>query len=167
MRRSIVGFRKDEEDHWVAVLDCGHPQHTRHRPPFEVREWTETQEGRDSKKGVLLDCLRCEDMEWPEGFAPYKKTKEWTESNIPKGLLANHSTKTGVWGKIHVVEGCLRYIVEGMEGQEFLLTPEAFGVVLPGVVHRVEPVGSVRFFVEFHKVEEEPKTMSAKALGAS
>ena len=39
MQRRITGFRQDEEQHWVAELECGHSQHVRHDPPWQVREW--------------------------------------------------------------------------------------------------------------------------------
>ena len=46
MRRSIIGFEKDEQNHWVARLDCGHGQHVRHDPPWTIREWVTTEQGR-------------------------------------------------------------------------------------------------------------------------
>ena len=60
MKRSIVGFYKDEEDDWVASLECGHSQHVRHRPPFTNRPWVETEIGREQHLGVELDCLLCD-----------------------------------------------------------------------------------------------------------
>jgi hypothetical protein len=39
MERSIVGFHQDTEHHWVAELECGHFQHTRHDPPWVNRPW--------------------------------------------------------------------------------------------------------------------------------
>ena len=33
MKRRIVGFHQDEEQHWVAELECRHNQHVRHDPP--------------------------------------------------------------------------------------------------------------------------------------
>lgn len=33
MQQRITGFHLDEENHWVAELECGHFQHTRHDPP--------------------------------------------------------------------------------------------------------------------------------------
>ena len=59
MERRIVGFRQDEEKHWVAELECGHSQHVRHDPPWQVREWVTTAEGRSGRIGQLLDCRRC------------------------------------------------------------------------------------------------------------
>jgi hypothetical protein len=61
MRRAIIGFHRDEENHWVAELECGHNQHVRHDPPWTVREWVTTKEGRRSRLGVELDCKLCEE----------------------------------------------------------------------------------------------------------
>ena len=61
MRRAIIGFHRDEKNHWVADLECGHGQHVRHDPPWMVREWVTTEEGRRSRLGSELDCKRCEE----------------------------------------------------------------------------------------------------------
>lgn len=58
--RRIVGFRQDEESHWVAELECGHTQHVRHEPPWQVRPWVVTVEGRRGRIGTTLDCLLCD-----------------------------------------------------------------------------------------------------------
>jgi hypothetical protein len=60
MRQPITGFHRDEEGHWVAQLACGHGQHLRHEPPWQVRPWVLTAEGRASFVGVELDCVRCD-----------------------------------------------------------------------------------------------------------
>ena len=67
--RRIVGFHQDEERHWVADLDCGHTQHVRHDPPWQVRLWVTTPEGRAGRLGTVLDCRRCDEVEatGPEG----------------------------------------------------------------------------------------------------
>lgn len=61
MKRRIVGYDNDDEGHWRAVLDCGHPQHVRHDPPLVTRTWVLTEEGRASRLGVELDCKRCDE----------------------------------------------------------------------------------------------------------
>ena len=58
--RRIVGFHTDEEGHWVADLECGHTQHVRHDPPWQVRPWVLTDAGRASFLGTTLDCVRCD-----------------------------------------------------------------------------------------------------------
>ena len=61
MMRKIVDFHQDQVGDWVADLECGHTQHVRHRPPFELRPWVVTLEGRQSKLGVKLDCRKCDE----------------------------------------------------------------------------------------------------------
>jgi hypothetical protein len=60
MQRRIIGFHQDEEQHWVAELECGHNQHVRHAPPWTQREWVTTEEGRRSHLGMRLECRKCE-----------------------------------------------------------------------------------------------------------
>lgn len=59
--RAIIGFHADEQGDWVAELECGHGQHVRHRPPWELRPWVITKEGRQAHLGKMLRCLRCDE----------------------------------------------------------------------------------------------------------
>lgn len=59
MQRRIIGFHQDEEQHWVADLECGHTQHVRHDPPWQVREWVITEKGRAAHIGSTLNCKDC------------------------------------------------------------------------------------------------------------
>lgn len=61
MRQPIIGFHCDEEQHWVAELACGHNQHVRHNPPWTVRPWVTTPEGRATRLGLHLDCRKCDE----------------------------------------------------------------------------------------------------------
>jgi len=91
----------------------------------------------------------------PSHVRAYQRTKEFTETTIPAGLTSRHSTKAGVWGRICIVDGSLRYrILEPeSEPEEILLTPAKDGVVEPQIAHQVEPIGPVRFYVEFLRPE--------------
>ena len=60
MKQAITGFHLDDEGDWVAELACGHFQHVRHNPPWMNREWVVTEQGRRSKLGEYLQCLKCE-----------------------------------------------------------------------------------------------------------
>jgi hypothetical protein len=60
VQRRIVDFHQDDEQHWVAELECGHGQHVRHDPPWQVREWVTTAEGRAGWLGRCLECRRCD-----------------------------------------------------------------------------------------------------------
>jgi hypothetical protein len=57
--RAIIGFRQDDEGHWVAELECGHSQHMRHDPPWQDRRWVLTTEGRVRFIGVRIKCRLC------------------------------------------------------------------------------------------------------------
>lgn len=150
MLRAITGFRTDDEGHWVALLDCGHPQHVRHDPPLVERPWVLTEDGRNARLGEQLGCVRCDDFELPTGFVRYKETAEMTETTVPAALTRDHTTKAGVWARIVVTEGALRYHVDAL-GRCFDLAPGTDGIVLPEVPHHVEPLGRVRFHVEFYR----------------
>jgi tellurite resistance-related uncharacterized protein len=47
--------------------------------------------------------------ELPPGLVAYKRTPEFDENTLPAGLKKAHSTKAGVWGVIHILEGRLIY----------------------------------------------------------
>lgn len=149
MERAIVGFRQDGLGDWIADLACGHYQHVRHKPPLIERPWVMTAEGREGFVGSPLGCVRCDRLEMPAGFAPYKRTRTFDQDSLPAALRAHHSTRAGVWGLIHVEEGALIYRVAAPLERVQRLTPGAPGVVAAEVEHSVEPEGAVRCFVEF------------------
>ncbi|MCM8730427.1 DUF1971 domain-containing protein [Hephaestia sp. MAHUQ-44] len=71
---------------------------------------------------------------------------------MPAALRSAHNTKAGSWGLIHVAEGRLRYRVTDPNRAplEQILTPDTPpGIVEPTILHQVEPLGPVRFHVEF------------------
>ena len=59
----MVGFEQDEVGDWVALLECGHRQHVRHRPPWQERPWVVTEEGRRGRLGSPLECVECVSMD--------------------------------------------------------------------------------------------------------
>lgn len=65
--RRIIGFRQDGDQEWVADLECGHAQHVRHAPPWQVRPWVMTAEGRAGRIGSRLPCRRCDASEGGRG----------------------------------------------------------------------------------------------------
>ncbi|HEY9035794.1 MAG TPA: DUF3565 domain-containing protein [Pseudomonadales bacterium] len=150
MQRAITGFGVDEHDDPFAWLSCGHRQHVRHQPPFVNRPWVISDEGREAMLGQTLNCVRCDALEWPDGFVVYKQTPVFTEATVPAGLLRDHATKAGVWACIRVQSGQLRYCIPSLAIEQ-LLGAKDLGTVLPEVLHYVSPVGRVRFVVEFYR----------------
>jgi hypothetical protein len=94
----------------------------------------------------------------PPGLVPYARTREFTEAAAPPALL---SARPGAWalihvhwGLIHVHEGRLacRVVDPRRAPAERILAPgEDPGVLEPAVLHEVEPLGPVRFHVEYHR----------------
>lgn len=72
MKQPIIGFHRDAEEHWVARLACGHFQHVRHDPPWSIRQWTQTDSGRQSFVGFELNCVKCDEGAPPDqnGHSP-------------------------------------------------------------------------------------------------
>lgn len=66
MNRRIVGYHQDADLDWVAELECGHNQHVRHQPPFQLRPWVTTAEGRESRLEVELACKKCDENAPPD-----------------------------------------------------------------------------------------------------
>jgi tellurite resistance-related uncharacterized protein len=93
----------------------------------------------------------------PAGLEPYQRTPTFTEASVLAGLLKDHSTKAGTWGLIRVEQGRLRYVITdpAREPAERILTPDSQpGIVEPAILHRVEPLGPVRFHVEFLRMDD-------------
>lgn len=148
MKQAIVGYHQDSEQHWVADLACGHTQHVRHQPPFQNRAWVTTDAGRSEMLGSELECNFCDMGTIPQGYSCYQRTKQFTDSSIPKGLLADHQTRPGTWGLIVVARGLLEY---SCPRGVFVLRPGVDGVIEPEVLHHVRPLGDVSFHVEFYR----------------
>ena len=81
----------------------------------------------------------------------FHQTPEFTEETVPAGLLKDHTTKIGVWAKIWVT-GRDAPLPPRRMNQTFELVPGTVGIVIPEVLHHVEPLGPVRFSVEFYKL---------------
>ena len=86
--------------------------------------------------------------ELPPGLTAYRQTPVFTEATLPAALRSRHRTKAGVWGVITVLEGRLK-LRRLDPPSETTLDGPADAVVAPEEPHEVEPLGPVRFFVEF------------------
>lgn len=60
MRRAIIGFYEDVAGDFVAMLECGHEQHVRHKPPLVERPWVLTAEGLAAMIGNAIECRACD-----------------------------------------------------------------------------------------------------------
>ncbi len=87
--------------------------------------------------------------ELPAGLTAVSRTPVFDESTIPAALRRGHRTAEGVWGVIRVLEGRLLYRMVQPASQQ-VLDPQHCGVIPPARVHEVEPLGPVRFVIEFY-----------------
>jgi tellurite resistance-related uncharacterized protein len=86
----------------------------------------------------------------PCSLSPIRKTPEFDETSIPRGLLKAHQTKEGLWGKIVILEGKLQYKISQPE-EIIILDINNYGVIEPAILHEVKPLGAVKFYVEFYQ----------------
>lgn len=148
MQRRITGFFQDDEQVWVAELECGHEQHIRHEPPWQLRPWVLTEKGRHDFLGARLGCPLCNRRELPKSAQLIRRTDVFDENSIPAGLQSKHDTKPGVWAAIHVLDGELALRLFEPFDKTKRVRKGKVSMVPPGVVHKVYPRGRVQFFVE-------------------
>jgi|GEM_PF-179003 len=154
VERAIAGYHRDDEGDWVAELLCGHNQHVRHRPPFQLRAWVLEAEGRMDRVGTPLDCPLCDRAELPEALRLVRSSPEWDENTMPRGLLRAHRVASGTWGRIVVHEGQLRFVASTEPVLKVVLGPGSTQAIPPNVEHEGRPLGPVRFAIEFFAVGE-------------
>lgn len=87
----------------------------------------------------------------PSDLVEYKRTPEFSRLSVPAALLSSHSTKTGTWGKIVVLEGSLTYRILEPEVEELLLDPQRPGIVEPVTRHEIETHAEARFYIQFYR----------------
>jgi len=91
----------------------------------------------------------------PFGLEAYSRSPDFTPDTLPAKLREFHTTKAGVWGVIHVIEGALRYRLEAPHVGEVVEVAGETIVIEPAVRHRVEFVEAGRFCVEFFRSAKE------------
>ncbi|MGO2154508.1 MAG: DUF1971 domain-containing protein [Serratia proteamaculans] len=78
--------------------------------------------------------------------ADYKHTRStpfWDKDSVPKALLTHHNTKKGVYGRLSVMRGAVKYIGFKSEHDsqpeiEVIISAGQFGVSPPEYWHRIE-----------------------------
>ena len=152
MERGIVGFELDADGDWVAVLVCGHRQHVRHRPPFQVRPWVLDEAGRAAHLGTSLGCPLCDAGEMPAGLRFAWRTPEWDVRSLPADLRRAHRLASGTWGLLVMRRGRVVFRAATSPPIERVLGPGADQAIPPGVEHELDPADDARFVIEFYDV---------------
>lgn len=93
----------------------------------------------------------------PGGLELVRTTAAFTARTVPAGLLREHRIAAGVWGRLRVLEGSVRFVLEATGDHRDVRAGE-HQVIEPEVPHRVEPSDDVVFLVEFHRPAPGPAT---------
>jgi tellurite methyltransferase len=149
VNRAILGFHRDDAGDWVAELSCLHAQHVRHQPPFRLAPWVLDDGERAARIGSPIDCPLCDRAELPAGLRVVRITDIWDEQSLPAALRRAHRIAAGTWGRLRVEQGRLRFGAETQPPLDVVVGPDAPQAIPPEVEHHVEPLGEVRFAVEF------------------
>jgi tellurite resistance-related uncharacterized protein len=86
----------------------------------------------------------------PPGLHHVRTTPEFTSASTPAGLRAAHRVAAGVWGRLRVREGVVRFVFETPPGSVHDVRAGESLDIPPQRAHRVEPGDGARFVVEFH-----------------
>ena len=148
MIRTISGFHQDEDGDWVAEVSCLHSQHVRHRPPFQDRSWTQTEETRRQRLGTPIECPRCDRAELPEGLVHTRCAGPFDNQTLPAGLREVHRVASGTWGLLQVHRGIVGLSVPETAAPIWLSEGQSQAIP-PDVPHRLSLEGPMELSVEF------------------
>ncbi len=89
----------------------------------------------------------------PDNVNEISRTASYTKETVPAGLLNDHSTKKGVWGKLVVESGFVYYTINDLEDLgSYEINESNFGVIAPEQLHHVELITKdTVFHIEFMK----------------
>jgi len=89
----------------------------------------------------------------PATAIDYFQTAEFTERTAPEPLLHGHATREGVWARVLVPQGRLRYRTLDGSQASAVVTPGHDAIIEPQVPHRLEFDSPVRFRIELLRDE--------------
>jgi tellurite methyltransferase len=149
VQRGIVGFVADDLGDWVALLECHHRQHVRHRPPFRSALWVVDRSERARRIGTTMNCPLCDRCELPDGLIVVRTTTTWDERTMPGALRRSHRVASGTWGRLRVEVGSLRFVARTDPITDVIVESELAQAIPPDVQHHIEPQGPTRFDIDF------------------
>jgi len=86
-------------------------------------------------------------------YSQIPKSKTFTATTIPKGLLNRHNTKAGTWGIIDVQHGKLQYTTHEPFESVHVVDPTHRGVIEPTKYHEVKALTEdLEFVVRFYRL---------------
>jgi tellurite resistance-related uncharacterized protein len=87
----------------------------------------------------------------PLHFRHTRSTPFWTKETVPQALLTHHNTKKGVYGRLSVMQGAVKYLGFASEHdttpeREVVVEAGQFGISPPEYWHRVELLTDDTYF---------------------
>ncbi|MDH4144727.1 MAG: DUF1971 domain-containing protein [Acidimicrobiia bacterium] len=102
----------------------------------------------------------------PAGFELARTTDVFDERTVPAGLLRAHRVADGVWGRLVVHRGTVRFVFEDEAERPITAATGDAVVIPPGRLHHVELDATSRFAVEFYRLPSSPQD-EAESSGLS
>ncbi len=87
----------------------------------------------------------------PEGLSLVRTTPEFTAVSTPSGLRSAHEVADGVWGRLRVRRGSVRFVFEDARDDAMVISADGSVDIPPQRRHHVEPADDAVFVVEFHR----------------
>ena len=81
---------------------------------------------------------------------PFRSTPEFDQTTLPLALQRTHNTKAGVWGRLCILDGAVRFIDEAAGGAAYDLVAGETHPIRPQADHHLELTGPVRLRVDFY-----------------
>ena len=81
---------------------------------------------------------------------PYSHSPIFDEQTLPAAIRTAHSTKDGVWGLLHVLDGEVDLLFPD-NGRREHVTPGHPALIPPQEKHHVELRGAMRMQIEFYR----------------
>src|SRR5680860_1299010 len=89
--------------------------------------------------------------ELPANLVLERTTDVFDNDSVPAGLLRTHRTASGVWGRLVVRQGSLRFVFEDQADQPITVTEGDHVAIAPSRRHHVELTDPATFVVEFYR----------------
>ncbi len=89
--------------------------------------------------------------ELPAGVTLHRTTAVFDNTSVPAGLLRAHRIADGVWGRLVVRRGSVRFVFEDEPEAPIVARPGTDVVIPPARPHHIELDEPAEFVVEFHR----------------
>lgn len=90
----------------------------------------------------------------PDGLVHVRTTDVFDNDTVPAGLLRAHRVADGVWGRLVVHTGRLRFVFEDASDAPIEVAAGGSVVIPPARPHHLELDGPSTFAVEFHRPDD-------------